>query len=847
MFLVCALTAGTPARADDVDRTWLDSYTGKTWSLTLQGQDVVVLFREDVAASRRVEIYARASAAASTQRSGRLVPVESRPYSQPYRVAVARLQRESLPGSTPSTGSSVAPDELERWMRSIAAMGEVERVAPAVVDDEGFVKHYVPGQVIVQFRRSLSDGECRALIAAAGQVVLEDYWTPGFYKLGIPAQTDEFTEIRRWFATPGVLFAEPVYMGYDDALLVPNDPLYPNQWNMHNPGDVWTSGADVQAPEAWDFTRGTPGTVIAIVDTGMDLDHPDLAANLLPRNGADWDFADPADNSPDDTNDVFLGRHGTAVCGIAAAVQGNGLGVSGIAPKASLMPLRINVTEGQNANRADAINYAASRRAEFTAMIINCSWRMSAGDMTSVQAAVQVADSLDCVIVASSGNLNSGTISYPARYPEVIAVGATTPCDARMRPVSCVGSLSWGSNYGPELDVVAPGVLIATTDMAGSEGYVGGDYNTSFFGTSAAAPLASGICALIYSVDPTLSNDEVRQILRDSAEDMVGLVTEDTPGFDIYMGYGRVNAYQAVLTAAGAVDVYVDSFEGEGPPWSESVLAQGHTGAWHLSTQRNHTMFGTMAWKCGAADTTAYLETLDAALVSPPIVLTSDADLQFWHYMDAHDAAGSVDALDGGRIEITDDLGESWTPLTPSGGYSHLWGSSDNAFLLGEPVYSGSIDWTPVTVDLGAYQNKLVRIRFHFASRDSIPETVTREGWYIDDILIQPKAAAGVPELGLPTGRPLDLSNGFPNPFPEATSFHLRLSDATDVMLEVTDASGRRLFRRALGRLDAGEHRLDLDPRAWTALGSGHVPRGVYFTRVTAGASSATRRITYLP
>ena len=430
------MTAG----AAELDRTWYDDYTGKTWSLEPHANEVVVLFRADLDLNQRALVYQRAASTVAA-RAGQAVSVEeARPYSETYRVSVVRI----------STGRDAV-------VRSLEADPQIERVAVATVDGEGYIKHYVPGQLVVQFRRKMSDASCRALIDASGSEVLHDYWTPGFYKLSIPSATDEFAEIRRWFTVPEVLFAEPVYMGYDDALLVPDDPLYSSQWNMHNPGDVWTSGADVQAQEAWDFTRGEPNTVIAIVDTGMDLDHPDLAGNLLPRLGEDWDFADPGDDSPDDTDDIFLGRHGTAVCGIAAAVQGNAEGITGVAPETSLMPLRIDVSEGQNANRADAINYASSRRDEFTAMIINCSWRMSAGDMTSVQAAVEYADTLGCVVVASSGNLNQGTISYPAAYPSVIAVGATTPCDERMQPVTCVGNLSWGSNFGPELDVVAPG------------------------------------------------------------------------------------------------------------------------------------------------------------------------------------------------------------------------------------------------------------------------------------------------------------------------------------------------------------------------------------------------------
>jgi len=213
-----------------------------------------------------------------------------------------------------------------------------------------------------------------------------------------------------------------------------------------------------------------------------------------------------------------------------------------------LMPLRVNLSSGQNANRADAINYAASRRAEFDGLVMSNSWIMSSGDFTSVQLACENAHALDCVVCFASGNDN-GDIRYPAKYPETIAVGASSPCDERKSPSSCDGETHWGSNYGPEQDIVAPGVKIYTTDRAGSSGYSSGDYFDEFNGTSSACPLAAGICALIYSANPALSNEEVREILRETAEDEVGPPGEDTPGWDPYMGWGRVNAYEAVLAA----------------------------------------------------------------------------------------------------------------------------------------------------------------------------------------------------------------------------------------------------------------------------------------------------------
>ena len=212
------------------------------------------------------------------------------------------------------------------------------------------------------------------------------------------------------------------------------------------------------------------------------------------------------------------------------------------------MPLRINLSSGQNQNRADAINYAVSRRPEFAGMVISCSWRMSSGDFTAVEDAVINAYNNDVVILFATGNYNT-SIDYPAKYPETIAVGASSQCDERKSYTSCDGETWWGSNYGSEIDVVAPGVDIYTTDIGGSAGYSSGDYYSSFNGTSAACPHAAGVAALILSANSYLSNHMVRTILHMTSEDQVGPPGEDTPGWDEYMGFGRVNANQAVMMA----------------------------------------------------------------------------------------------------------------------------------------------------------------------------------------------------------------------------------------------------------------------------------------------------------
>ncbi|MBD3334323.1 MAG: S8 family serine peptidase [Candidatus Eisenbacteria bacterium] len=708
----------------------------------------------------------------------------------------------------------------------------VAGAAPAVVDQEGFTKYYIPTRVTVQFQKHLSHEECLGQIARAGSQVVVDYWTPGYYTVSLPAGWDVFEAVRYWQEHPQTLFAEPSYMCYDDALYTPNDPLYPDQWPLKNTGNYGGGfvGADVEAEPAWDLHKGHPEVIISVIDTGMDTGHEDLAGNLLPRNGEDWDFSGGG-TAPTDYN-----GHGTSCSGIAAAVQDNATGVTGVAPECRLMPLKVDLASGHNENRADAINYATSRRPEFLGLVISCSWRMSSGDFTAVEAACQNAWANDVVLCFASGNDN-GAVNYPAKYPSTIAVGASSPCDERKSPSSCDGEYWWGSNYGPELDVVAPGVLIYTTDISGGGGYTSGEYVSYFNGTSSACPLAAGICGLIWSANPALTNAEVRQILRDSAEDQVGPAGEDTPGFDIYFGYGRVNAYQALLLSAptGFED---DMESGEGQ-WTHAVVYPhlGYGDDWHLSQARNHTPGGQYSWKCGDEAGGDYSSEISAALVTPQIVVQPGAALEFWHWMDVAQVDEST-AGDAGVIELSIDGGESWQPLVPAGGYTHTWsGGSLIPFHAGQPVWSGSFDWRRETVFLEELSGA-VQFRFRFGTRGEAP---TGEGWYVDDVelLLETAGAEEIEE----TASSVRWLNARPNPAGGRTALRFRLDESAPVRITLHDVAGRRLRTWDLGTRSAGVHSVVFDGRD---AGQRPLPAGVYLYRLASGADRRTGRLVWI-
>ncbi|MEE9554062.1 MAG: IPTL-CTERM sorting domain-containing protein [candidate division Zixibacteria bacterium] len=430
----------------------------------------------------------------------------------------------------------------------------VEKAVPAYIDQEGYTKYCVPTEVTVRFNSEVKESRMLEIINEVGSNIVRRQWTPGYFTIHAPMDKGYFEIIRELISYDEVKFSEPSIISYNDEAWTPNDTYFNSQWALRNTGHVYTCQScsplldhDIDAQTGWDYGRGDPGVVISIIDTGMDLTHPDLAANLLPRNGHDWDFAD-TDNSPDDE-----GNHGTACSGIAAAVANNNIGVAGIANQCRIMPLRINLTSGYNQNRADAINYATSRRPDFDGLILSNSWIMSSGDYSAVHDAIVNAYANDVLVCFAAGNYNS-SVEYPALYPEAMAIAASSPCDERKSPTSCDGE-SWGSCYGSELDCAAPGVLIYTTDRQGSNGYSSGDYYNSFNGTSSACPQVAGVAGVVWAQNPSLTNVQVRNLINNTADQVGGYYYDPGTGKSNELGHGRVS----LSAAAGYSGCFQDS------------------------------------------------------------------------------------------------------------------------------------------------------------------------------------------------------------------------------------------------------------------------------------------------
>lgn len=448
------------------------------------------------------------------------------------------LDRQKLVGVYRIPDGLVAGDVIDL----LEADPMVNRAAPAYIDQEGFIKYCVPTELTVRFNDGVAESRMTAIIEEVGSSVVRKQWTPGYFTISAPETRGYFETVRKLYKYKEVKFSEPSIISYNDFCFTPDDEYFDQQWALKNTGQIPTcSGCtpygdhDIDAEPGWDIGRGDPGVVISIIDTGMDLDHPDLAGNLLPRNGHDWDFADPNDDSPDDTH-----GHGTKCSGISAAVTNNGIGVAGVGHLCQIMPLRVDLISGHNQNRADAINYATSRRPDFDGLVLSNSWRMSSGDFTAVHEAIVNAYANDVLVCFAAGNTN-GSVNYPAIYPEAMAIAATSPCDERKNPSSCDGE-GWGSSYGPELDCAAPGVKIYTTSLYGN-------YTPSFNGTSSACPHAAGLAAVIWSLDPTLSNVEIREIINESADQVGGYYYDPGTGKSLELGHGRINLAAAAELA----------------------------------------------------------------------------------------------------------------------------------------------------------------------------------------------------------------------------------------------------------------------------------------------------------
>jgi thermitase len=389
---------------------------------------------------------------------------------------------------------------------------------------------YAPDQVLVKFKPTLSTQAVKTTLAAYDTRMMKRIPRIDVYQVKIPKGTNVEEMLYVLRQNPDIEYAAPNYKAY--ITVTPNDLLFQYQYSLYNkgqriaPGDIpgapiGKQNADIKAISAWDETKGNEEIVIAVLDTGIDFNHIDIK-NKIYSSGYDFvnDDSDPTDDH----------WHGTFVAGIAAAETNNNEGIAGVAWNCKILPVKVMDEEGSGYYSwvIEAIIWAVDNGAS----VINLSLGGDVEDQ-SLENAVKYAYDNDVVIVASAGN-DSGSVLYPAAYDAYcLAVAASDYDDS---------SAEW-SNFGPEVDVAAPGDWIVGLypEYLTPEGFLPYVWAS---GTSAAAPHVSGLAAMIKSIKPWLTSSEIMNVIRYSADDVNA---SEYPGKDDFIGYGRINMEKALV------------------------------------------------------------------------------------------------------------------------------------------------------------------------------------------------------------------------------------------------------------------------------------------------------------
>ncbi|MFP3982469.1 MAG: S8 family serine peptidase [Desulfurivibrionaceae bacterium] len=369
-------------------------------------------------------------------------------------------------------------------------------------------RNFVPGELLIQPNPWVSEAKVKAVLKNHGAEIIEEIPRIKVKRIRVPEHALDKVKaaLER---NPRFSFAEKNFLA--QGVYVPDDEKYDSQWHLPK----------IESPSGWDLNQGASGETIAIIDSGIDPDHPDLAAKLIPGKN----FLDESS----DTHDVL--GHGTAVTGSATAIGDNLEGVAGVAWDNAIMPLVVLSSDNwaYYSDIASAITYAVDNGAR----VMNISIAGSSSSYT-LQNAVDYAWDKGAVIIAAAANESTDTPYYPAACDHVVAVSATDSSD----------NLASFSNYGSWVDLCAPGTSIVTTNN-------GGGYGT-WNGTSFSSPITAGVVALMFSENAGLTNSELVNLLTGAVDDL------GADGFDSTFGHGRLNAYNAVL-AAGSSDTDLDS------------------------------------------------------------------------------------------------------------------------------------------------------------------------------------------------------------------------------------------------------------------------------------------------
>ncbi len=429
-------------------------------------------------------------------------------------------------------------------------------VAAGQSEKPGQSSLYAPDQIIVKIRPGAVSETSRVadeILPArrASAESLGSNLTDGLYVIKLEEGTEVEDAIREARSNPLVEYAEPDYYLHHTA--IPNDIFFDRQWGLFNTGASFgRPGADIGATQAWDFTQGSDNIIVAVIDTGVDLSHPDLAPNAWTnpgevagnsidddRNGfiddtRGWNFADKNNDSG-----PGFDFHGTHVAGTIGAAGNNSIGVTGVAWRVKLMALKfINGNKGKTSHAVRAINYAiAQRRAGQNVRVINASWG-GEGNSNSLREAIASAGNAGILFVCAAGNGgadfrgddNDETPFFPSQLNDdlnnVISVSALDRSDG----------LASFSNFGhASVSLGAPGVEVMSTLPGGNYGQLNG--------TSMATPHVAGAAVLLWAREPDLTPAQVKERLLAKSVPVLSLASKTETS-------ARANIFNAITNTS---------------------------------------------------------------------------------------------------------------------------------------------------------------------------------------------------------------------------------------------------------------------------------------------------------
>lgn len=376
-------------------------------------------------------------------------------------------------------------------------------------NDKG-ISHYITDELVIKFNNKVPDEFIKGFLNKYNLTVSKrrDHTIIAKCKNKCSKKILDIIE-KNHSNDSNIMYCEPhfIYLSndVDSNLVTPNDRLYSDyQWNLQS----------ISTEQGWEKTRGNKDVIIAVIDTGVDLNHPEFKNKLV----TGYNVVAPDKPPVDDDG------HGTHVTGIIAANTNNKEGIAGVTWFNKIMPIKVLDQSGAGTlfDVAEGIFWATDHGAK----VINLSLGNYA-ESNYLHDAIKYAHSKDVILVSAAGNDRIPKLGYPASYPEVISVGA----------VNYYKKIAEFSNYGDNIDVVAPGVNIAST-------YPKFDY-ASLSGTSMACPHVTGLAALIRSIKPNLKNTEIAKIIKETATDL------GYPGKDKYYGYGEINIEAAINSSVG--------------------------------------------------------------------------------------------------------------------------------------------------------------------------------------------------------------------------------------------------------------------------------------------------------